>query len=173
MLVHKCIRCGRTFKFSSMPGPSGSRCTECKGQIVWIGQDKDPGEDQLMERGQRKTELNWPFLLDTVKTLGIAWEVGGFINIINKYIKNEELGNRGLAHVAVPSVLVSIIDRFDARNKSEGHAPSSQSQVKKIGDPYARVREVLELVKRQGSIETSPVSPQVPKETKADVSPPN
>lgn len=79
------------------------------------------------------------------------------------------MGNRGIAHVAVPSVLVSIIDRFDPRNKSEGHAPSSQSQVKEIGDPYARVREVLEQVKKLGSIERSPVSHQVLKEAKEDI----
>ncbi|MCK4926616.1 hypothetical protein KAS10_04545, partial [Candidatus Aerophobetes bacterium] len=102
--------------------------------------------------------------------MSIAWEVGGAVNLASKYIKNEEVGNRGLAHVVVPSVLVSIINRLDPRNKSEGHAPSSQPQVKEIGDPYARVREVVEQVKKLGSIETSPVYHQVLKEAKEDVS---
>jgi len=171
MLIYECTECSKIFKFSSMPGPSGSRCTACKGQTVWIGQDKDPGEDQLIERDQTGAGLNWPFLLDTVKTLGTAWGVGGLINIVNKYIKNEEVGNRGLAHVAVPSVLVSIIDRFDPRNESERYVLSSQPQMKRNSNPYPKVREViLELLKRQGNIETSRVSSQVLNEIKADPS---
>lgn len=140
-------------------------------QIVWVGQEKDPGEEQLIVRHQTGAGLNWPFLLDTVKTLGTAWEVGGAVNLVNKYIKNEEVGNRGLAHIVVPSVLVSIIDRFDPRNKSEGQAPSLQPQVKTSSDPYPQVGEViLELVKKLGSIETSRASPQALNEAKADIS---
>ena len=170
MLVYKCTKCDTIFRFSSILGPSESRCTKCGKQIVWVSQDKDTAEGQLIARNQRKAGLNWPFLLDAFETLGIAWGVGGAVNLASKYIKNEEVGNRGLAHVVVPSVLVSIINRLDPRNKSEGQAPSLQPQVKEIGDPYARVREVLEQVKKLGSIETSPVSHQVLKETKEDVS---
>ncbi len=153
-----------------MPGPSDSRCTKCGKQIVWVGQNKDPAEDQLITRNQTKGKLNWPFLFDTLKALGIAWGVGGTVNLASKYIKNDEVGNRGLAHIVVPSTFVSIINRLNPRNKSEEHVPSLQPQVKKIGDPYVRVREVVELVKRQGSIETNRVSPQVLNEAKAGIS---
>ena len=111
MLIHKCTKCSKIFRFSSMPGPSESRCTECRGQIVCIGQD-----DLFLAKGQLKREepknkkINWPFLLDTVKTLGTAWEVGGAVNLVNKYIKNQEVGNGGLAHVVVPSVLVEMVN---------------------------------------------------------------
>lgn len=52
MLIFKCTRCGRIFKFSSMPGPSESRCTECGKQIVWISKQKVPSVDP-----SRKGEL--------------------------------------------------------------------------------------------------------------------
>ncbi len=171
MLVYECTKCSKIFRFSSILGPSQSRCTKCGKQIVWVGQEKDPGEDQLILRDQTKTGLNWPLLFDTVKTLGVSWEVGGMVNCASKYIKNEKIGNGDLLHVVAPSVLVSIINRLDPRNKSEGQAPSLQPQVKTSSDPYPQVGEViLELVKKLGSVETSCVSHQVPKETKTDIS---
>jgi len=171
MLIYECTECSKIFRFSSMPGPSESRCVECKGQLVWAGEDKEPGEGQLIARNQTKVGLNWPFLFDTLKTLGIAWGVGGVVNLASKYVKNDEVGNRGLAHIVVPSVLVSIIDRFDPRNESERYVLSSQPQMKRNSNPYRKVREViLELLKRQGNIETSRVSSQVLNEIKADSS---
>ena len=58
MLVHKCIKCGKIFKFSSMPGATGSRCTECRGQLIWIGNQEvslvDPSRKGQMKEYARK-----------------------------------------------------------------------------------------------------------------------
>lgn len=94
MLIHKCTKCSKIFRFSSMPGPSDARCTGCGEQVVWVGQTKDPAEDQLIERDQIKTGLNWPFLLDTLKTLGIAWGVGGVVNLAT-HIPQKNIANFG------------------------------------------------------------------------------
>ena len=58
MVIHKCTKCGRIFKFSSMPGPSESRCTVCKGQLIWIDNQEisqvDPSKRREMEGYARK-----------------------------------------------------------------------------------------------------------------------
>jgi len=58
MVIHKCIRCGKIFKFSSMPGPSESRCTACKGQLIWIGNQEvsqvDPSKKREMKEYARQ-----------------------------------------------------------------------------------------------------------------------
>lgn len=53
MLIHRCIRCGRIFRFSLMPGPSEARCRECGKQIVWIGNQEVPLVDPS-RKGQMK-----------------------------------------------------------------------------------------------------------------------
>ena len=58
MLIFKCTRCGKIFKFSSMPGPSESRCTECGKQIVCIGKQEvslvDPSRKRELKEYTRK-----------------------------------------------------------------------------------------------------------------------
>jgi len=96
-----------------MPGPSESRCVKCKGQLVWTGEDKDLGEDQPIARNRTKTRLNWPFLLDTLKTLGTAWGVGGVVNLARK--EEKDIQKRDLLHVAIPYGVVRLIQRLEHR----------------------------------------------------------
>lgn len=50
MLIFECTKCSSIFKFSSMPGPMESRCTECGKQIVWIGKQEVPLVDPSRKR---------------------------------------------------------------------------------------------------------------------------
>lgn len=50
MLIFKCTKCSRIFRFSSMPDPSESRCTECGKQIVCIGKQ----EVSLVDLGKKR-----------------------------------------------------------------------------------------------------------------------
>ncbi len=77
MLVYECTKCSKIFRFSSMPGPSESRCVKCRGQLIWTSQEKStvrPGLHQKKEK--KKMKVDWGPVLHVANSLITSLNTG-------------------------------------------------------------------------------------------------
>lgn len=148
MLIFECMKCSRIFRFSSMLGPSESRCTACRGQIVCIGRDETLPKMKRPDQEQWKDKRpNWPTLLGIFKGFGIAWGVGGAVNLARK--EEKDIRKRDLLHVAIPYGTVRLIQRLEHRLRLRELPLDSPTESESKLNLGPEVRRVIDYVIRR------------------------
>ena len=154
MLVHKCNRCGKIFRFSSMPGPSESRCTECRGQLVCTSQEKTTVRPELHQKENKKKKVDWRPVLHVVRGLNTAWKVAGILRGTIKSVEGKDLTKGDFLHVAGPLVVDPILERLEIWQEEKRSFPSPKTEITtSIQD--TKVHKIVELILAQQKLKQS------------------
>lgn len=145
MLIHKCIKCGRIFRFSSMPGPSESRCVKCKGQLVWTSQEKTTVRPELHQKENKKKKVDWGRVLHVVRGLNTAWKVAGIFQGTIKSAEGKDLTKGDLLHVAGPLVVDPILERLETWQEEKRSFPFPKTEITNSTQD-AKIHKIMELV---------------------------
>lgn len=155
MLIHKCTRCNRIFRFSSMPGPSESRCVKCRGQLIWTSQEKSTVRPELHQKKEKKKmKVDWGPVLHVARGLNIAWEVAGLLRGTIKSAEGKDLTKGDLVHVAVPLVVEPILDRLETQQKEKGSFPLPKTEIA-TSTQDTKIHKIVELILAQQKLKQS------------------
>lgn len=154
MLIYKCSRCGKVYYFNSMPEVDDTRCTNCKGQLIWIDEIKSSGQGKRCQKENKKKKLDWGPVLRVARGLNTAWEVAGILRGTIKSVEGKDLTKGDLVHVAVPLVVEPILERLETRQKEKRSFPLPKTEIT-TSTQDARVHKIVELVLAQQKLRQS------------------